>query len=181
MHSVIPCASRLCRLAVYSIDMCRAGIDRLTRCANQYGPENLEPCCSLSGMVGEFCSNTDGFVEAYVTPDQMAYFNASMTFCKRNNGGGGGGQCDQAINQTLTCISNSGNGPQCCGAYYNVQSQCGNGNLFNVIRALLERAGNQDNVFTTYQLTNLLGMCPRTCVCVLTVLHSEISVWPCVV
>jgi hypothetical protein len=158
----------LCGCAVYSIEMCRAGVDRLSRCADEFGPENLGPCCPLSGMLEEFCGNADAFVASYVTPEQMAYFNASMTVCNQDHGGDDQ-QCNQAVNQTLSCVYGSGSGPQCCGTFYNLQSQCGNGNLYTLIYTLMERSGNQDHVFATYQLTNMLSMCPRTpavCACV---------------
>jgi hypothetical protein len=152
--------------------MCLAGIDRLKRCRAAQPPNATftGECCPYAQFTYQFCQNREEFVSTVVTPEEWAYFNATMEMCNREDGGHGGyDECASAVYNASGCYSllafMTGEydkpHPECCGFWSNVQSKCGSpGDSVLTVTNLLTRVMNALDPYSFGVVANMSNYCP---------------------
>jgi hypothetical protein len=150
--------------AVFSVDLCQASLHRLSRCGEANG-WNPSACCHYSDFARQFCHNLEAYVESTFAGQVSMYLNASLSApaCKRHHNDG----CMHAVRQLQSCANMYSGMPTgtgatpCCGSLYHVQSQCGNGDIFDTVQFLLELPFVELDVYSFGNMMDVVGRCPR--------------------
>jgi hypothetical protein len=152
--------------------MCLAAINRLKRCRSLHGNStSTGVCCGPAQFVFQFCDNHDELAATEVSPDEMAFFNATIEMCMNDDGGHGGGYdaCTSAVYNASGCYFSRANmtgiydkpHPECCAAWSNVQSQCGEpGDSVATVTNMLSKVMLNLDPYTFGYVANMSNYCP---------------------